>query len=72
MRIYHRCMQEKTLDRQGRSHPPRCTTAHDDRRIVRMAVMDHAAPSRAIARQIQSATHHLVSTRTIRRRLQQS
>lgn len=72
MRICNRWMQEGTTDRRGRSHPPRCTTARDDRHIVRMAVMDRAATSRTIAQQIQSVTHHSVSARTIRRRLQQS
>ncbi|GFV07961.1 transposable element Tc3 transposase [Trichonephila clavipes] len=52
--------------------PPCCTTARDARRIVRMAMMDHAATSRTIAQQIQSVLHHSVSARTIRRRLQQS
>ncbi|GFT60434.1 transposable element Tc1 transposase [Trichonephila clavipes] len=37
-----------------------------------MAVMDRPATSRTIAQQIQSVTHHSVSTRIIRRRLQQS
>ncbi|GFW81644.1 hypothetical protein TNCV_2883211 [Trichonephila clavipes] len=26
MRIYDRWMQEGTMDRRGRSHPPQCTT----------------------------------------------
>ncbi|GFX96270.1 transposable element Tcb1 transposase [Trichonephila clavipes] len=52
-----------------RSHPPCGTTACDDRR---MEVMDPAATSRNIFKQIQSVTHHLVSTRTIRRHSQQS
>ncbi|GFT30980.1 transposable element Tc1 transposase [Trichonephila clavipes] len=56
----------------GRSHPPRHSTAHYDRWIVRMAGMDRAAKSRTIAQQIQSITHHSVSARTIRRHLQQS
>ncbi|GFV95778.1 transposable element Tcb1 transposase [Trichonephila clavipes] len=60
-------MYEETTDRRGRSHPPRCTTVHDDRGIVRMAVMDRAATLRTIAQQ----THHSVSARTNRRRLQQ-
>ncbi|GFX41775.1 transposable element Tcb1 transposase [Trichonephila clavipes] len=37
-----------------------------------MAVMNGTATSKTIAQQIQSVTHHSVSTRTIRRRLQQS
>ncbi|PRD23572.1 UNVERIFIED_CONTAM: hypothetical protein NCL1_46000 [Trichonephila clavipes] len=36
---------------------------------MRMAVMDRAVTSRAIAQQIQSVTHHSVSFRTIRRHL---
>ncbi|GFT71219.1 hypothetical protein TNCV_3002141 [Trichonephila clavipes] len=58
-------MQEETTDRWDRPHPPRCTTTRKDRRIVRMAEMDHTATSRTIAQQIQSATHHSVSARTI-------
>ncbi|GFS73026.1 hypothetical protein TNCV_391451 [Trichonephila clavipes] len=65
-------MQEETMDRRGRSHSPRCTTACDDRQIVRMEVMDRAATLRAIAQQIMSVTLHSVSSRTIRRLLQQS
>ncbi|GFX69306.1 transposable element Tcb1 transposase [Trichonephila clavipes] len=67
MRIYHRWMQEETTNRWGRSHPPRCTTARDDRRIVRMAVMNHAGISRTLAQQIKSVMHHLGSARAIRR-----
>ncbi|GFV64092.1 transposable element Tcb1 transposase [Trichonephila clavipes] len=37
-----------------------------------MALMDPAATPRIIAQQIQSVTHHSVSTRTTRRHLQQS
>ncbi|GFV53077.1 uncharacterized protein TNCV_4644361 [Trichonephila clavipes] len=52
MRIYHRWMQEETMNRRGRYYPPRCSNAHDNRRIVCMAVMDHAAVPRAISQQI--------------------
>ncbi|GFY15410.1 transposable element Tcb1 transposase [Trichonephila clavipes] len=31
MRICDRWMQEGTTDRRGRSHPPQCTTSHEDR-----------------------------------------
>ncbi|GFT00059.1 transposable element Tcb1 transposase [Trichonephila clavipes] len=65
-------MQEGTTDRCGRSHPPQCTTSCEDRQIVRMAVMDHSVTSRTIAQHIESVTHHSVSARSIRRRLQQS
>ncbi|GFU76739.1 transposable element Tc1 transposase [Trichonephila clavipes] len=68
MRIYHRWMQEETMDRRGRLHPPRYTTDRDDSRIVCMVVMDRAATSQ----QIQSVTRHSVSARTIRCRLQQN
>ncbi|GFY12476.1 hypothetical protein TNCV_1798981 [Trichonephila clavipes] len=46
MRICHRWTQEETMDRWDQLHPPRCTIARDDMRIVRMAVMNRAAPSR--------------------------
>ncbi|GFS78880.1 uncharacterized protein TNCV_4341481 [Trichonephila clavipes] len=72
MRICDRWMQEGTTDRRGRSHPPQCTTSREDRQIVRMAVTDRSITSRTIAQHIESITHHSVSARTIRRRLQQS
>ncbi|GFS97592.1 transposable element Tcb1 transposase [Trichonephila clavipes] len=65
-------MQEGTTDRRGRSHPPQCTTSRENRQIVRMAVTDRSVTSRTVARPIESVTNHLVSARTIRRRLQQS
>ncbi|GFT73689.1 transposable element Tcb1 transposase [Trichonephila clavipes] len=37
-----------------------------------MALADHSVTSRIIAQHIESVTHHSVSVRTIRRRLQQS
>ncbi|GFX61813.1 HTH_38 domain-containing protein [Trichonephila clavipes] len=60
------------MDRRGRSHPPQCTTSREDRQIVRMAVTDRSVTSRTVAQHIESVTHHLVSARIIRRRLQQS
>ncbi|GFU94756.1 transposable element Tcb1 transposase [Trichonephila clavipes] len=72
MRICNRWMQEGTTDQRDRSHPPQCTTSREDRQIVRMTVTDRSVPSRTIAQDIESVTYHSVSTRTIRRRLQQS
>ncbi|GFW77704.1 transposable element Tcb1 transposase [Trichonephila clavipes] len=72
MRICDRWMQGGTTNRRGRSHPPQCTTSREDRQIVCMAVMDRSVTSRTIAQHIESVTHHSVSARTIRRRLQQS
>ncbi|GFX01523.1 transposable element Tcb1 transposase [Trichonephila clavipes] len=63
---------EGTTDRHGRSRPPQCTTSREDRQIVRMAVTDRSVTSRTIAQHIESVTHHSVSARTIRSRLQQS
>ncbi|GFY36292.1 transposable element Tcb1 transposase [Trichonephila clavipes] len=60
------------MDRSGRSHPPQYTTSREDRQIVRMAVTDRSVTSRTVAQHIESVTHHSVSARTIRRRLQQS
>ncbi|GFU01413.1 transposable element Tcb1 transposase [Trichonephila clavipes] len=65
-------MQEGTMDRRGRSHPPQCITSREDSQIGRMTVTDRSVTSRIIAQHIESVTHHSVSTRTIRRRLQQS
>ncbi|GFT67260.1 transposable element Tcb1 transposase [Trichonephila clavipes] len=72
MLIYDRWVQEGTTDRCGRSHPPKCTTSHEDTQIVRMAVPDRSVTSRTLAQHIESVTHHSVSARTIRRRLQQN
>ncbi|GFS89470.1 transposable element Tc1 transposase [Trichonephila clavipes] len=65
-------MQEGTTDRLGRSHPPQYTTSREDRQIVRVAVTNRSVTSRTVAQHIESVTHHSVSARTIRRRLQQS
>ncbi|GFX22890.1 transposable element Tcb1 transposase [Trichonephila clavipes] len=56
----------------GRSHPPQCTTSREDRQIMCMTVTDLSVTSRTIALHIESATHHSVSARSIRRHLQQS
>ncbi|GFW17988.1 transposable element Tcb1 transposase [Trichonephila clavipes] len=66
MLICHDWMQVETTDRRGRAHASRCTTYRDDKWTV------CTATSRTIAQQIQSVTHHSVSARTIRCRLQQS
>ncbi|GFX64312.1 transposable element Tcb1 transposase [Trichonephila clavipes] len=65
-------MQEGTMDRRGRSHPSQGTTSREDRQIVCMAMTNRSVTLRTIAQHIESVTHHLVSARTIRRRLQQS
>ncbi|GFS49511.1 HTH_Tnp_Tc3_2 domain-containing protein [Trichonephila clavipes] len=72
MRICDRWMQEGTVDQPGRSHTPQCTISREDRQIGRMTVRDHSITSRTAAKPIESATHHSVHARTIRRRLQQS
>ncbi|GFW16992.1 transposable element Tcb1 transposase [Trichonephila clavipes] len=68
----HGSLVEGTTDRRGRSHPPQCTTSREDRQIVRMAVTDRSIAPRTVAQHTESVTHHSVSARTIRRRLQQS
>ncbi|GFX68121.1 HTH_Tnp_Tc3_2 domain-containing protein [Trichonephila clavipes] len=65
-------MQEGTMDRRSRSHPPQCTTSREDRQIVRVAVTDRSVTPRTVAQHIESVMPHSVSARTIRRRLQQS
>ncbi|GFW13550.1 transposable element Tcb1 transposase [Trichonephila clavipes] len=72
MQICDHWMQEGTADRRVRSHPPQCTTSREERQIVRMTVTDRSVTSRTVAQHIESVTHHSVSARTIRRRLQQS
>ncbi|GFW42428.1 transposable element Tcb1 transposase [Trichonephila clavipes] len=42
MWICDRWMQEGTMYRRGRLHPPQCTTSYEDRQIVRMAVTDRS------------------------------
>ncbi|GFT30272.1 transposable element Tcb1 transposase [Trichonephila clavipes] len=61
-------MQEGTMDRHDRSHVLQCTTSREDRQIV--AVTDCSVTSRTVAQHIESITHHSVSVRTIRCRLQ--
>ncbi|GFW86096.1 transposable element Tcb1 transposase [Trichonephila clavipes] len=70
--IRHLWMREEMTDRRSLSQLPRCTTTRDDGWIVLMAVMNVAATSRTIAQLIQYVTRQSVSTRTIRRHLQQS
>ncbi|GFW85908.1 transposable element Tcb1 transposase [Trichonephila clavipes] len=72
MRICDRWMEEGMTDQRGRLHPPQCTTSSEDRQIVRMAVTESSVTSRTVAQHIESLTHHSVSARTFRRRLQQS
>ncbi|GFU97357.1 transposable element Tcb1 transposase [Trichonephila clavipes] len=71
-RICDRWMQEVTMDRRVRSHPPQCTTSREDRLNVCMAVTDRSVTSRTVEQHIESVTHHSVSARIIRRCLQQS
>ncbi|GFV72869.1 transposable element Tcb1 transposase [Trichonephila clavipes] len=49
-----------------------CTTSREDRQIMRIAVKDRSVLSRTVTQHIESVTHHSVSMRIIRRRLQQS
>ncbi|GFU36603.1 transposable element Tcb1 transposase [Trichonephila clavipes] len=72
MRICDRWMREGTMDRRSRLHRPQCTISREDRQIVRMVVTDRTVTSRTVTQHIESVTHHSVSARTIRRRLQQS
>ncbi|PRD31216.1 UNVERIFIED_CONTAM: hypothetical protein NCL1_24060 [Trichonephila clavipes] len=53
-------------------HWMQCTTSREDRQIGRMAVTDHSVTSRNVAQHIESVTHHSMSARTTRRRLQPS
>ncbi|GFT93818.1 transposable element Tcb1 transposase [Trichonephila clavipes] len=72
MRICDLWALEGTTARHGRSHPPQCATSREDRQSVHVAVTDRSLTSRTVAQHIESVTHHSVSARTIRRRLQQS
>ncbi|GFX94554.1 transposable element Tcb1 transposase [Trichonephila clavipes] len=49
-----------------------CVLSFRDRQIVRMAATDRSVASRTVAQHIKSVTHHSLSARTNRRRLQQS
>ncbi|GFU60047.1 transposable element Tcb1 transposase [Trichonephila clavipes] len=70
MRTCNRWMQEGTTDRRDRSHPNQYTTSRENRQFVRMAVTDRSVTS--VAQHIELVTHHSVSARTKRCRLQQS
>ncbi|GFT18023.1 uncharacterized protein TNCV_4837681 [Trichonephila clavipes] len=59
IRICDHWMQEGTMDRRSLSHPLQCTTLHEDRKIVRMAVTDRSVISRTIAHHIEFVTHRL-------------
>ncbi|GFY22901.1 transposable element Tcb1 transposase [Trichonephila clavipes] len=72
MRICDLWMQDGTADRRNRLHPPQCTSSREDKQIVHMTVTDRSVISRTTAHHIESVTHHTVSARTIRCRLQQS
>ncbi|GFY22481.1 transposable element Tcb1 transposase [Trichonephila clavipes] len=73
MRLCHHWIQEETTERQGQSHSPRCTTAHEDRRVVCMASDGSRSPIiNHISQQIHSVTNPSGSTRTIQRCLQQN
>ncbi|GFU15778.1 transposable element Tcb1 transposase [Trichonephila clavipes] len=62
----------RRTDMVDRSHPSQCTTSREDRQIVRISVTDRSVTSRTIAQHFESITHHSVSARTIRPRLQRS
>ncbi|GFV43071.1 HTH_38 domain-containing protein [Trichonephila clavipes] len=49
-------MEEGTMDRRGRSHPPQCTISREDRQIVRMAVTGHSVTSRTVAQRVCNAS----------------
>ncbi|GFY14843.1 HTH_38 domain-containing protein [Trichonephila clavipes] len=53
MRISGRYMQDGTMGRRGRSHPSQCTTSHEDRQIVHIAVTDRSVTSRTVAQHIE-------------------
>ncbi|GFX33478.1 transposable element Tcb1 transposase [Trichonephila clavipes] len=72
MRICERWIQEGMTDQRGLSHSPQSTTSREDREIWCMAVTDRSVILRTVAQHIEPVTHHSVSVRTIRRRLQQS
>ncbi|GFV37467.1 HTH_38 domain-containing protein [Trichonephila clavipes] len=65
-------MQEGTTDPRDRSHPPQCNTSSEDKQIVCMIVTESSVTSRTMEQHIVSVTHHSMSARTIRHRLQQS
>ncbi|GFV62892.1 transposable element Tc1 transposase [Trichonephila clavipes] len=72
MQIYDSWTQESTSDRRGQSNLPQCTTLCEDRQIVRIAVTNRSVTSQNAAQHSEHVTHHLVSARTIQRRLQKS
>ncbi|GFY07846.1 HTH_Tnp_Tc3_2 domain-containing protein [Trichonephila clavipes] len=61
-----------TTDQRGQSHASQNANSREDRQIVRITVTDLSVTSRTVPQHIVSVTHHSVSARTIRCRLQQS
>ncbi|GFX49606.1 transposable element Tcb1 transposase [Trichonephila clavipes] len=72
IRLCDRWMQDGTTNRRGQSHPPQRTSSLEDRQIVLMAMTDHSVTSQTAVQHIKFVTHHSVTARTIRHRLQQS
>ncbi|GFY08189.1 HTH_Tnp_Tc3_2 domain-containing protein [Trichonephila clavipes] len=59
-----------TVHRAG-SQRPCITSSRKDRHVTRMVLIDRAATSRALSEEFGTLARQQVSTRTVRRRLQQ-
>ncbi|GFS66800.1 transposable element Tcb1 transposase [Trichonephila clavipes] len=70
-RIWNRWVQDGKTERSAGSQRPPITSSREDRHVTLMALMDRAAPSRALSQELGSFAGQQVSARTVRRRMQQ-
>ncbi|GFS86394.1 transposable element Tcb1 transposase [Trichonephila clavipes] len=59
------------MERRARSQRHPITNSREDKHVIRLALMDHTATSRALSRKLGSFARQHMSTRTILRRLLQ-
>ncbi|GFS71256.1 HTH_Tnp_Tc3_2 domain-containing protein [Trichonephila clavipes] len=70
-KIWNQSVQGGNMERRARSQRPPITSSRQDRHVTCMALMDHAALSRALSQELGSFARQKVSVRTARRCLQQ-
>ncbi|GFY34945.1 HTH_Tnp_Tc3_2 domain-containing protein [Trichonephila clavipes] len=70
-RIWNRWVQDGNMERCAGSQQPPITSSREDTHITLMALMDHAATSRALSQEWGSFARQQVSARTVQRRLLQ-
>ncbi|GFT89557.1 HTH_Tnp_Tc3_2 domain-containing protein [Trichonephila clavipes] len=70
-RIWNRWVQDGNTECRAGSQPPPITSSRKFRHVTRMPLMDRAVTSRALKEELGSFARQQMSTRTVRRRLQQ-